>query len=664
MRTLSGSFAALLLCTTAVHADTHVTVNKGNLVSTAPSVAQAQQKISSIPGGASVIDSKAFDDEYVLNLKDMLSETPGVFAQPRFGEEVRLSIRGSGISRGFHLRGITLLQDGVPFNLADGGGDFQEIDPLILQHLEIYRGANALQYGATTLGGAIDMITPSARRVPYSYLLRSEGGSYGTLRLHAATAQQADQADAYLAATKSISGGFRDQSEQDNQRVYANAGLRLSDRAETRFYLMRNDINQEIPGTISLYDALHRPEAVPAINKLNDYARNIDSTRISNKTTFMLNDNLILDAGFFANDKSLYHPIFQVIDQKSLDWGGFARLEGKAERHAYTLGINGNTGHIDALRFVNDQGQRGALTANADQDAHNWVLYGEDHWYVTPDTALVFGGQWSRSRRELEDNLNAANNDGKTYTEFSPKFGVLWNVLPTAQLYANVSRSSEIPTFSELIQSPVIGFVPLDAQKAWTYEIGSRGDYGQWSWDVSAYHANIKGELLQFTTNPTIPAATFNADDTVHQGLELGASYRFMSGLSGTLVYNFSNFHFDGDPQYGDNDLPAIPRHFVRAQMDYELLAAWTISPNVEWVPTGAMVDYANTLDAPGYATLGLKSDYKINDKASLFIDARNLTNEKTITNFSTVTDARVSGTNVFYPGEDRSVYAGLTVKF
>ena len=137
-----------------------------------------------------------------------------------------------------------------------------------------------------------------------------------------------------------------------------------------------------------------------------------------------------------------------------------------------------------------------------------------------------------------------------------------------------------------------------------------------------------------------------------------------MPGLSGTLVYNFSNFHFDGDTQYGDNTLPAIPRHFVRAQVDYEPLANWTISPNVEWVPTGATVDYANTLDVPGYATLGLKSDYEINDRVSFFFDARNLTNEKTITNFSTVTDARVAGTNVFYPGEGRSAYAGLTVKF
>ena len=671
MRLLAGGTAALLLCTsfTALAADSYVTVNRGTVVSpTVNSVAQAQTKLAAIPGGAAVVDSKKFENEYVLNLKDMLSDTPGVFAQPRYGEEVRLSIRGSGISRGFHMRGITLLQDGIPFNLADGGGDFQEIDPLLLQHIEVYRGANAMQYGATTLGGAINMVTPSARLVPYNYLMRVEGGSYGTLRLHGATAQSNEMADAYAAVTKSIVGGYRAQSEQDNERLYANVGVRLSDKIETRFYAMHNDIEQEVPGTISRFDALHNPKQVLPINIADDYARDIKSTRVANKTTVTFSPTLKLDAGLFASDKSLYHPIFEVIDQESLDWGGFLRLEGKAKmgsgHHEFALGLNGSKGHVDALRFVNDAGNRGALTADAEQDAHNWVLYGENSWYFRPDMALVTGLQAYTSTRELENNLNAAQNADKTYTGLNPKLGLLWNFLPTAQAYTNISRSSEVPTFSELVQFPVVGFVPLEKQEATTFEIGTRGDYGAWSWDVSAYHADVEGEMLQFTTSPSIPAAVFNADETTHQGVELGLGYRANDQWAGSLVYNFSNFHFDGDDQFGDNELPGIPRHFVRLQLDYNPISAWTISPNLEWIPTGAQVDYANTLDVPGYATLGVKSDYKVTPELTVFLDARNLTDEKTITNFSTVTNANLVGTNIFYPGEGRSFYAGFSVKF
>lgn len=58
-------------------------------------------------------------------MRDTLAFSPGVYTQPRYGQEVRISIRGSGISRGFHMRGLMLLQDGAPINLADDNGDFQ-----------------------------------------------------------------------------------------------------------------------------------------------------------------------------------------------------------------------------------------------------------------------------------------------------------------------------------------------------------------------------------------------------------------------------------------------------------------------------------------------------------------------------------------------------------
>jgi iron complex outermembrane receptor protein len=78
----------------------------------------------------------------------------------------------------------------------------------------------------------------------------------------------------------------------------------------------------------------------------------------------------------------------------------------------------------------------------------------------------------------------------------------------------------------------------------------------------------------------------------------------------------------------------------------------------------GAEVDFANTLDAPGYAILGVEAGYDINDRISLFVDARNLTNEKYISNFSTITRATPANSSVFYPGEGMSAFAGVVVRF
>ncbi|MBP0588057.1 Plug domain-containing protein, partial [Mycobacterium tuberculosis] len=77
-------------------------------------------------------------------------DAPGVYVQERYGQELRLSIRGSGVARGYHTRGLEILQDGVPTNFADGSGDFYQIDPLALSAAEVYKGGNGLAYGSTT----------------------------------------------------------------------------------------------------------------------------------------------------------------------------------------------------------------------------------------------------------------------------------------------------------------------------------------------------------------------------------------------------------------------------------------------------------------------------------------------------------------------------------
>ena len=127
-------------------------------------VQQALRDIQQTPGGVAIVPAEAYRNSTVANtIKDILDYVPGVFAQPKWGDDTRLSIRGSGLSRNFHLRGVQLYMDGIPINTADGYGDFQEIDPTAYKYVAVYKGANALQFGANSLGGAINFVTPTGR---------------------------------------------------------------------------------------------------------------------------------------------------------------------------------------------------------------------------------------------------------------------------------------------------------------------------------------------------------------------------------------------------------------------------------------------------------------------------------------------------------------------
>ncbi len=97
---------------------------------TSPSITTQRRAVESTAGSVSHIDAETTRNTYATNLRDVLQDTPGILVQNRYSQEIRLSIRGSGLARAFHARGIEILQDGVPTNLADGSGDFYQIDPL------------------------------------------------------------------------------------------------------------------------------------------------------------------------------------------------------------------------------------------------------------------------------------------------------------------------------------------------------------------------------------------------------------------------------------------------------------------------------------------------------------------------------------------------------
>jgi iron complex outermembrane receptor protein len=507
-------------------------------------------------------------------------------------------------------------------------------------------------------------VTISGQSLAAPVTVRMDGGSFGTLRGSATARFDTGSVDAAATVTASTSDGFRQQSAQDKLRFNGNFGLRLASNLETRFYLSANRLDQEVPGTITLSDALNRPRTAPAINIANDYARNIRSLRLQNRTALRLGETRI-EFGAFANMKTLYHPIFQVIDQDSTDWGGYVRTEGRTDLSGlpldYTLGSTARIGRIDAKQFVHVGGQRGTLTADAIQKASTIDAYGELRLHPIEPLALIAGLQYVHGHRALDYRLRPGASDARDYDEWAPKIGVLWSASEKVQFYANVSRSAEIPTFSELVQQPVVGFVPLAPQSAWTVELGTRGAHAPLAWDISLYRSMLDGELLQFTTNPDIPASTFNAGRTIHQGIEARLDWTLIGGANQLVlrqVYQLSDFRFWNDPQYGDNRLPAAPMHVYRGELRYSG-KGFSLAPNIEWTPRGAWADYRNSVRVPGYALIGAHASVELHRGTELFLDARNLTNKKAVADLSAVVTATTQSA-IYYPTDGRAIYGGL----
>ncbi|MFN7054227.1 TonB-dependent receptor plug domain-containing protein, partial [Hyphomonas sp.] len=112
---------------------------------TARTAEEAARALETLAGAASIIDAETLRNSRTATLADAMRLAPGVFAAPRFGDEdLRLSIRGSGIVRTGHGKGVLVIRDGVVINQADGNFDPPVLDFASASHITVLRGGAAL----------------------------------------------------------------------------------------------------------------------------------------------------------------------------------------------------------------------------------------------------------------------------------------------------------------------------------------------------------------------------------------------------------------------------------------------------------------------------------------------------------------------------------------
>jgi iron complex outermembrane recepter protein len=395
--------------------------------------------------------------------------------------------------------------------------------------------------------------------------------------------------------------------------------------------------------------------------------------RLANKTAIRLAPDTLLELGLFGVDRHLMHPIFLWLDYRYKDYGTFARLLDEravmGRRNLFVAGVNLHHGDIDADLYATGPGAvKGPLVQSADQRAENTSFYFENSFYFLPDVAFVAGTQYLHAVRDQEGILNTISGRN-TFDLWSPKFGVLWDVDPEWQIYGNISKSGEVPSFGE--GAALIPFTDIKAQTAWTYEIGTRGRRPDYTWDISLYRSEVKNEL-QCLGAPTDFCSVVNVPHTIHQGVELGFGYSVLKGIFAdglepdrlwlNTAYTFNDFYFDNDPVFGDNELPGIPRHYIRSELLYKHPSGFFAGPNIEWVPEAYFVDNANTLKTKAYALWGAKIGFE-RGNLSGYVEGRNLSDENYIATVNIAPQVN-QGSALFWPGDGRAVYAGLQWKW
>jgi iron complex outermembrane receptor protein len=661
--------------------------------STQLDIKDARALIKNIPGGASITDLEDVRKGRQSTWKDSLGYTPGVYIQDRFGsEEARISIRGSALSRTFHSFGIKILQDGVPINYADGFFDMQTVDPNASRYVEVLRGPNASIYGATTLGGAINFVTPTGLSSPGTKI-RAEAGSFAYRKIFASTAGSSDYKDSgniydyYLAGSTTFQNGFRDHAEMDNQKIIGNVGIKISNDLETRFYLSAVRSRSQLPGYLTKAELESDPSQAnstitssgiyPYRNKDNR-RRDVDSQRISNRTTYTSGNNTY-EFAVYAMNYELWHPIDSIVEQHAQTYGGHIKFTNVTDKNKLTLAYLPSYGTTDGTSKPSDNmghSTGAAATSDYTQTSTNHSFLIEDKYNLTSKTLLVAALQYDSARRKVSDIASTTNNFNRLYNQWSPRVGLIYNISSDNQIFGSISRNFEAP----ILGTAGTSTTARSAQSGVTYEIGSRGQ-AQWGneaqkikWDLTLFRANLKNEFQTMcpitTPNCTSGASTVNVPNTIHQGIEFGGQAFLNNYLEVKTALLYSDFKFDNNEIYRNNKMPGFAPVLVRAEIlyhsgsdDKNSYPNFYAGPKIEYASRAPM-DNTNSLYNDPFTIFGFKAGQNINQTWSWFLDVRNIADKKYAATTNISSNYSGTGGAAYYPGDGRSAYMGIEAKF
>ena len=564
---------------------------------------------------------------------ELLFAVPGVALSNRQNpaQDPRVSIRGFGARSAFGVRGVRVLQDGVPVTLPDGQTPVDALDLEGAERVEVVRGSASSLYG-NAAGGVIDVRSarPSALIAPYARVVA--GGSTPTVNAMGA-AGTFGSIGVTSSVTQIVGRGYRDYSGQRAARGAVRVLFMPSDNggsAPLTIAARISDLSRaESPGALTRAQFDADPRQADPLSVRKGAGKTVRQGDLSLVATHALGGSATIDASVFASARTLANPLTQaIVDVKRASGGASMRVSGQGLVGTRDVRLSAGA---DA-QWLNDDRQEydnciGAVCAGgfAERGAprkNQRELVGSVGPFVRGEIALAPGVLASAGVRSdavqfrLRDRLISATNPDdsgeRTLRAVSPSAGVVWRVQPLASVYGNVSSSFETPTTTELGNKPdgSAGINPdLQPQRTITFELGTKGLLVGTGlrWDIAAFEARARDELVPFDIPSGNGRRYFrNAGRTLRRGGEVG-----LDAESGPVAvhaaYEYSRFRYVsyvvGTTSYAGRRIPGVPAHALTTSAT---LRAGGLSLSATADLAGTVdVDDANTAQAPGRAIFG-----------------------------------------------------------
>ena len=507
-------------------------------------------------------------------LDEALGGVPGVIDENRynFSLDQRLSIRGFGARSAFAVRGVKILVDGIPQTLPDGQGQLTNLELSEVDHIEVSRGSASALFG-NAAGGVISIWTDPTPGTPLSEDARVVGGRFAGGRTwtkwSSITRARVGEGSLMLTASRLSYAGERDHSAADlrdlNSRLHLPLGSSWLLAAVADY---GDDPRADNPGALTLAEFRANPDSAAPVNLQRAAGKAVSQGQGGVTVRRLFDAGGEADATLYGFTRDLENPqTFASIRLKRLDYGARVTVARPFALGPFPQEL---TAGLDVQRQRDDRVNFNYVGATAQADTSRQLdqlehvtemgPFMQSAVTLLPALTVTAGLRYDwvsfRVDDRLVDSVQARTNPiylndsgDRLMKALSGSVGAAVAASGRLTVYANAGSSFETPTTTELANRPdtLGGFNPaLQPQKAWTYEVGARGDPDpRLHWSAAVFQADVNGELVPFE-EPSSPQRVFyrNAGRARHRGVELGLSATPAAGVRLDATYTYSHFRY------------------------------------------------------------------------------------------------------------------------
>ena len=559
-----------------------------------------ESKINQTASNVIIIDRQDIENSNSNSLSEILDSQPGISS----GNQGGVGQTSSYFIQGFEKKYISILIDGVSYadNTATQSETYlNSISLDEIERIEILKGPQGSIYGSSAAGGVISIITKANSKKGMNTSFQSNFGSYGTASSTLNTGYSAEKWDLNLSINGMHSDGFsaKNAVEEEENDSFNSAKTSLKGS-------IKNDNNLKFFVTLRQIDSKTQYDSGFTTNDFNKLRQTAGSIKIEKKINKI--DSFI-----------------QLAKQRTVRQFGTYQYYGDTFNFDFLNQYNISSNHNVTMGFEYDDEKYNDKTLRADKDRHSFVtgVNGNLNNNVGYDFSL---------RKE---------NDSTYGTQKSTRTEAYYLFNPSLRLALSNSTGFRNPSLYETFSAYGTRTLTPETTETKRITISGKTKIINGGYSLNAYKSKISNLIASDANSNYI---YYNADgDTNISGIEGNINSKLGDKL-------FSNFGFVTTHKKTSNNKKnqLLPRYSLSGSLNYDFNKNYNLSTNLNY--SEGSYDTSN-VELPSYTVVGLKANYKINNKTKLNLSVVNIFDEDYVVNRG-------------YNTSGRALYLGFKLEF